>query len=73
MRLKSKIEREVDAIQLSVYEGPKDVPTAQLNDYCKKSGEAAAQKYGFKIVPGVSRTAAGKGITETGTDVRIAE
>jgi hypothetical protein len=62
MKPKSKIEREVDAIRLSVYEETKDMTTAQLNDYYRKSGEAAAQKYGFKIVSGVSRPVAGKNI-----------
>ncbi|MDR1531984.1 MAG: hypothetical protein LBS62_07345 [Clostridiales bacterium] len=50
MSLKSKIEREVDAIRLDIYEETKDMTTAQLNDYYRKSGEAAAKKYGFKIV-----------------------
>jgi hypothetical protein len=38
---------------------------AQLNDYYHKLGEAAAQKYGFKIVQSVSQTPARKGITTT--------
>jgi hypothetical protein len=55
MSLKSKIEREVDAIRLAIYEETKNMSTAQLNEYYRKSGEAAAQKYGFKIVPSISR------------------
>ena len=66
MNLKSKIEREVDAIRLSIYEETKDMTTAQLNEYYRKSGEAAAKKYGFKIVPSVSKSDANQDIAASG-------
>jgi hypothetical protein len=73
MNLKSKIEREVDAIRLSIYEETKDMTLAQLNSYYRKSGEAAAQKYGFKIMPSASRNPARKDIVATRADDRVAE
>jgi hypothetical protein len=50
MRTSSIVEREVNEIRLKIYEKTKDMTPAQINEYYRKSGEAAAQKYGFKIV-----------------------
>ena len=50
MKTISKIEQEVNQIRLSIYEKTKDMTPAQLTEYYRKSGEATAQKYGFKIV-----------------------
>jgi hypothetical protein len=50
MNLKSKIEQEVDAIRLSIYEETKDMTLAERREYYRESGEAAARKYGFKRV-----------------------
>jgi hypothetical protein len=55
MDLRSRVEREVDAIRLAIYEETKDMTTEQINEYYRKSGEAAAKKYGFKVAPGVVR------------------
>ena len=50
MKTISKIEQEVNQIRLAIYEEQKDMTLAQRADYYRKSGEAAAKKYGFKIV-----------------------
>jgi hypothetical protein len=47
----ARIESEVNQIRLRIYERTKDMTPAQLNEYYRKSGEAAAEKYGFTIVP----------------------
>jgi len=49
-RMIDSIEREIDEIRLSIYEETKDMTPAQLSEYYRKSAEAAAEKYGFKIV-----------------------
>ena len=46
----SKIEQEVNQIRLQIYEKTKNMTPSQLTEYYRKSGEASAQKYGFKIV-----------------------
>ncbi|MDR1329569.1 MAG: hypothetical protein LBK23_08225 [Oscillospiraceae bacterium] len=48
---KSKIEREVDEIRLAIYELTKYMTREELNEYYRKSGEASARKYGFKVAP----------------------
>ena len=50
MKTINKIEQEVNQIRLNIYEKTKDMTPAQLTEYYRKSGEATAQKYGFKIV-----------------------
>ena len=50
MKTISKIEQEVNQIRLRIYEKTKDMTPSQLTEYYRKSGEATAQKYGFKIV-----------------------
>ncbi|MDR0198912.1 MAG: hypothetical protein LBI08_04130 [Methanomassiliicoccaceae archaeon] len=44
------IEREVDEIRLQIYEETKHMTNAELSEYYRKSGEAAAEKYGFRRV-----------------------
>ena len=50
MKTINKIEQEVNQIRLDIYEKTKDMTPSQLTEYYRKSGEATAQKYGFKIV-----------------------
>ena len=49
------IEQEIDKIRLKIYEKTKDMTPSQLTEYYKKSGEASAKKYGFKIVAGAEK------------------
>jgi len=46
------IEQEVNQIRLKIYEKTKDMTPEQLTEYYRKSGEASAKKYGFKIIAG---------------------
>jgi hypothetical protein len=46
----SSIEKEVNQIRLQIYEKTKDMTPAQLTEYYRKSGEASAKKYGFKVI-----------------------
>jgi len=46
----SSIEKEVNQIRLQIYEKTKDMTPSQLTEYYRKSGEASAKKYGFKII-----------------------
>ena len=50
MRTLSSVEQEVNQIRLQIYEKTKDMTPEQLTEYYRKSGEATAQKYGFKVV-----------------------
>ena len=50
MKTIRKIEQEVNQIRLQTHEKTKDMTPSQLTEYYRKSGEATAQKYGFKIV-----------------------
>ena len=50
MKTIKSIEHDVNKIRLQIYEITKDMTPAQLTEYYRKSGEATAQKYGFKIV-----------------------
>ena len=47
------IEREIDEIRLQIYEETKHMTRAEEREYFRKSGEAAAKKYGFKIVSSI--------------------
>ena len=44
------IEQEINEIRLRIYEETKDMTNEQLTEYYRKSGEASAKKYGFKII-----------------------
>ena len=46
----NSIEQEINQIRLRIYEKTKDMTPSQLTEYYRKSGEASAKKYGFKIV-----------------------
>jgi hypothetical protein len=46
----SKIEQEVNHIRLQIYEETKGLTPAQRAERTNKIAEAAAKKYGFKIV-----------------------
>ena len=50
MKTISPIEQEVNQIRIHIYEKTKDMTPAELTEYYRKSGEASAEKYGFKIV-----------------------
>ena len=50
MKTPNTIEQEINQIRLSIYEKTKDMTPTQLTEYYRKSGEASAKKYGFKIV-----------------------
>jgi len=50
MKTISKIEQEVNQIRLAIYEKTKDMTPAQRAERTNRIAEAAAQKYGFKIV-----------------------
>jgi hypothetical protein len=50
MKTLNTIEQDVNQIRLGIYEKTKDMTPSQLTEYYRKSGEASAQKYGFKIV-----------------------
>jgi len=46
----SKVEQEVNQIRLAIYEKTKDMTPAQRAERTNRIAEAAAKKYGFKIV-----------------------
>jgi len=43
------IEDEVDEIRLRIYEKIKDMTPQETTEYYRKSGEASAERYGFRI------------------------
>ena len=50
MKTIRSVEQEVNQIRLMIYEKTKNMTPAELTEYYRKSGEASAKKYGFKIV-----------------------
>ena len=50
------IEQEVNKIRLAIYEETINMTSKQLTEYYRKSGEASAKKYGFKIVASARET-----------------
>jgi hypothetical protein len=50
MKTVSKIEQEVNQIRLRIYEKTKGMTPAQRAEHTNRIAEAAAKKYGFKIV-----------------------
>jgi len=55
MKTPNTIEQEINNIRLKIFEKTKDMNPAQLTEYYRKSGEAAAKKYGFTIMENVRR------------------
>ena len=56
MKTISPIEQEVNQIRLAIYEKIKDMTPAQVTEYYRKSGEATAEKYGFRIIESANGT-----------------
>jgi len=56
MKTIKKIEQEINQIRLAIYEKTKDMTPAQRAERTNKIAEAAAQKYGFKIVASAIET-----------------
>jgi hypothetical protein len=50
MKKPNTIEQEINQIRLAIYEETKNMTPAQRAERVNKIGEAAAKKYGFKIV-----------------------
>ena len=50
MKTISPIEQEVNQIRLAIYEKTKDMTPAQRAERTNKIAEAAAKRYGFKII-----------------------
>ena len=50
MKTISPIEHEVNQIRLAIHEKIKGMTPAQVTEYYRKSGEATAKKYGFRII-----------------------
>jgi len=50
MKTISQIEREVNQIRLKIHEETKDLTPEQYKERLDRITEAAAKKYGFKIV-----------------------
>jgi len=50
MKTPNTIEQDINKIRLAIYEETKDMTPAQRAERVNKIGEAAAKKYGFKIV-----------------------
>ena len=50
MKTISPIEQEVNQIRLRIYEKTKDMTPAQRAERTNKIAEAAAKKYGFRII-----------------------
>jgi len=50
MKTISSVEQEINQIRLSIYEKTKDMTPAQRAERTNKIAEAAAKKYGFKII-----------------------
>ena len=44
------VEQEVNQIRIKIYEETKDLTPEQYMERVRKTGEAAARKYGFKRV-----------------------
>jgi hypothetical protein len=50
MKTPNTIEQDLNKIRLAIYEETKDMTPAQRAERVNRIGEAAAKKYGFKIV-----------------------
>ena len=59
MKKTKSIEDEIDRIRLRIYEKIKNMTPSQITEYYRKSGEASAKKYGFKIALSAKEAAYG--------------
>ena len=50
MKTSNPIEQEINQIRLAIYEKIKNMTPSQVTEYYRRSGEATAKKYGFKII-----------------------
>ena len=50
MKTPNTIEQEINEIRVKIYERTKDMTPQQRVEYYRKSGEASAKKYGFKVI-----------------------
>ena len=57
MRTLSPIEQEVNQIRLKIYEETKDLTPEQYKQRLDKITDAAARKYGFKVVANATKQA----------------
>ena len=57
MKTISNIEKEVNQIRLKIYEETKDLTPEQYRQRLDKITDAAAKKYGFKVVASASKQA----------------
>ena len=55
MKTPNTIEQEVNEIRLIIYERTKNMTPQQVTEYYRKSGEASAKKYGFRLVESAKR------------------
>ena len=55
MRTLSPIEQEVNQIRLKIYEETKDLNSEQYKQRLDKITDAAAKKYGFKVVASANK------------------
>ena len=55
MRTLSPVEQEVNQIRLKIYEETKDLTSEQYKQRLDKITDAAAKKYGFKIVASANK------------------
>ena len=50
MKTPNTIEKDINIIRLQIYEETKNMTVQERVERVNKIGEAAAQKYGFKII-----------------------
>ncbi len=58
MKAPNTIEQEINQIRLHIYEETKDMTVRERVDRVNRIGEAAAKKYGFKIIASVKENVA---------------
>ena len=57
MKMISNIEREVNQIRLKIHEETKELTCEQYKQRLDKITDAAAKKYGFKVIASVKKQA----------------
>ena len=55
MKKPDTILDEIHAIRRKIDEKTRNMTHAEINEYYRKSGEASAKKYGFKIIVGANK------------------